>query len=128
MIELLQERLARYKAADPVQQEQALKEILQELTLYALWRAEFFELAAFQGGTCLRILYGLPRFSEDLDFILKAPDPGFRWSGVLSRVTDVLAEFGVAAELVDRSRADRAVQMAMIKDDSLGGQLCAGHT
>ena len=123
MIELLQERLARYKAADPVQQEQALKEILQELTLYALWRAEFFELAAFQGGTCLRILYGLPRFSEDLDFILKAPDPGFRWSGVLSRVTDVLAEFGVAAELVDRSRADRAVQMAMIKDDSLGGQL-----
>lgn len=123
MIELLQERLAQYKLVDAVQQEQALKEILQELILYGLWRQDFFERAAFQGGTCLRILYGLPRFSEDLDFILKLPDAGFRWSSVLGGVTEVLSEFGVAAELVDRSRADRAVQMAMIKNDSLGGQL-----
>jgi len=123
MIELLQERLARYPVADSAQQTQALKEILQEMVLYALWRNDFFELAAFQGGTCLRILYGLPRFSEDLDFILKSPDPGFRWSGILAGVTEVLQEFGVAAELVDRGRADRAVQMAMLKDDSLGGQL-----
>jgi predicted nucleotidyltransferase component of viral defense system len=123
MIELLQERLARYPVADSAQQTQSLKEILQEMVLYALWRNDFFELAAFQGGTCLRILYGLPRFSEDLDFILKSPDPGFRWSVVLAGVTEVLQEFGVVVELVDRGRADRAVQMAMLKDDSLGGQL-----
>nr|WP_223294016.1 nucleotidyl transferase AbiEii/AbiGii toxin family protein [Pelodictyon phaeoclathratiforme] len=28
----------------------------------------FFNRAAFYAGTCLRIFYGLPRFSEDLDF------------------------------------------------------------
>jgi predicted nucleotidyltransferase component of viral defense system len=67
MIELLQERLERYEISDSAQQEQALKEIFQELILYALWRNDFFEVAAFQGGTCLRILYGLPRFSEGLD-------------------------------------------------------------
>ena len=123
MIELLQQRLAQYAIDGAEQQEQALKEMLQELTLYALWREGFFEAAAFQGGTCLRILYGLPRFSEDLDFILQKPDPNFSWAGVLKGVTEILAEFGVAAELVDRSRADRAVRQAMLKDDSLGGQL-----
>ncbi len=123
MIEILKDRLARYKAADFGGQEQALKEILQELVLYALWRNDFFKIGAFQGGTCLRILYGLPRFSEDLDFILKQPDPDFRWTGILPGVAQVLVEFGVDVELVDRSRADRAVQMAMLKDDSLGGQL-----
>ena len=83
MIELIQRRLDGYNAAGQVEEEQALKEILQELALYALWRADFFEVAAFQGGTSLRILHKLPRFSEDLDFILKAsnPDGAIIWNG-----------------------------------------------
>ena len=32
---------------------------------------------AFQGGTALRFLYDLPRFSEDLDFALERPEKGF---------------------------------------------------
>lgn len=123
MIELLQDRLARYLVSGLAEQDQALKEMLQEMILYALWRNDFFEAAAFQGGTCLRILYGLPRFSEDLDFILKSPNRAFRWSKTLAGVAEVLEEFGVTVEVVDRSRADHAVQMAMLKDDSLGGQL-----
>jgi len=123
MIELLQQKLARYTIAGADEQEQALKEILQELTLYALWREGFFNVAAFQGGTCLRILYGLPRFSEDLDFILQTPDPDFSWARTVEGVAAVLAEFGVVAELTDRTRADRAVRQAMLKDNSLGGQL-----
>jgi len=70
VIDLLRSRLEKYSVTNAVQEEQALKEILQEVALYALWRSGFFEIAAFQGGTSLRILYGLPRFSEDLDFIL----------------------------------------------------------
>ena len=123
MIELLQQRLAQYAIDGAEQQEQALKEMLQELTLYALWREGFFTIAAFQGGTCLRILYGLPRFSEDLDFVLQSPDPNFSWSRMLKRIEAILAEFGIVAELVDRTRADRAVRQAMLKDDSLAGQL-----
>ena len=48
----------------------AVREILQSLALLGLWRSKFFEHAAFYGGTALRILYGLDRFSEDLDFSL----------------------------------------------------------
>ena len=64
MIEIIQKRLDAYKSTNPVEEEQAIKEIIQEVALYALWRAGFFEVAAFQGGTSLRILYGLPRFSS----------------------------------------------------------------
>ena len=69
MIKIIQQRLDRYSAANAVEEAQATKEIIQEIALYALWRAGFFEVAAFQGGTSLRILHGLPWFSEDLDFM-----------------------------------------------------------
>ncbi len=123
MIDLLRKRLERYRAADLQSEEQAVKEILQEVTLYALWRADFFELAAFQGGTSLRILHGLPRFSEDLDFILRTPDPDFVWVPYFKTLSEVLAEFGIRCELVDRGNMDRAVRQALLKDDSIARQL-----
>jgi len=55
----------------------ALKEVIQRICLLGLWRARFFEHAAFYGGTALRLLYGLDRFSEDLDFSLLGPRPDF---------------------------------------------------
>lgn len=123
MIDLLRKRLEKYSAANAVQEEQALKEILQEVALYALWRGGFFEIAAFQGDTSLRILHGLPRFSEDLDFILLKPDPAFRWSHYFESLTEVLQQFGVRCELTDRSHMDKAVHQAMLKDNSIGRQL-----
>ena len=106
MIELLRKRLQHYSAANALQEEQALKEMLQEVALYALWRGGFFEIAAFQGGTSLRILHGLPRFSEDLDFILLKADATFQWSHYFETLTSVLEQFGVRCELTDRSRMD----------------------
>jgi predicted nucleotidyltransferase component of viral defense system len=55
----------------------ALREIMQEITLAALSRTDFFERAAFYGGTALRIFYGLDRYSEDLDFSLLKSDIDF---------------------------------------------------
>ena len=89
MIELIQRRLESYKASNPVEEAQATKEIIQEIALYALWRAGFFEVAAFQGGTSLRILHQLPRFSEDLDFMLMQADPEFEWDGYLKQLLAV---------------------------------------
>lgn len=123
MIDLLRKRLEKYSAINAVQEEQALKEILQEVALYALWRGGFFEIAAFQGGTSLRILHGLPRFSEDLDFILLKPDPAFQWSHYFESLTEVLQQYGVRCELIDRSHMDKAVRQAMLKDNSIGRQL-----
>ncbi len=123
MIELIQQRLDSYKASNPVAEEQATKEILQELALYSLWRAGFFEVAAFQGGTSLRILHKLPRFSEDLDFILKQPDPKFEWDGYLDQLLKGLEEFGLQSEVLDKSQMDQNIKKALLKDNSVTNQL-----
>lgn len=123
MIDLLRKRLQSYSASNAVQEEQALKEMLQEIALYALWRADFFEIAAFQGGTSLRILHHLPRFSEDLDFILLKPNPAFQWSQYFDTLTAVMTQFGVRCELSEGTGMDKAVRQAMLKDNSIGRQL-----
>jgi len=123
MIELIQQQLDTYKASTPTEEEQATKEILQEVALYSLWRAGFFEVAAFQGGTSLRILHKLPRFSEDLDFILKKPSPDFEWGGYLAKLRDGLEEFGLQTEVLDKSRMDQSVKKAVLKDNSISSQL-----
>ena len=68
MIEMIKDKLKQSGATNAVEESNAIKEIMQEIALYALWRSDFFDIALFQGGTSLRILHGLPRFSEDLDF------------------------------------------------------------
>ena len=123
MIELIQQRMDSYKASNPVEEEQATKEILQEVALYSLWRAGFFEVAAFQGGTCLRILHKLPRFSEDLDFILKAPNPDFEWGRYLDKLLEGLQSFGLQSEVLDKSQMDQRVRKALLKDSSVSNQL-----
>lgn len=123
MIDLIRERLRRYAAENPLEEENAVKEILQEIALYALWRSDFFDVALFQGGTSLRILHGLPRFSEDLDFLLRVPDPKFDWSPYLSALTKVAAEFGVKLEAQPPSKMDKAIHAALLKTDSIANQL-----
>jgi len=122
LIDLIKDKLKEYKTEDPVQKEYAIKEILQEIALYGLWMTGFFELAAFQGGTSLRILHGMPRFSEDLDFILKEPDPGFEWSVYLNGMVACFEEFGLTVEILDKSRMDERIKKALLKDSSTGLQ------
>ena len=64
------EQLKKYKPSDINQIKNAMKEVLQDIILSGLAKSEFFQHAAFYGGTSLRIFRGLPRFSEDLDFTL----------------------------------------------------------
>jgi predicted nucleotidyltransferase component of viral defense system len=123
MIELIQKRLDSYQASSPVQEEQATREIIQEIALYALWRTGFFDVAVFQGGTSLRILHQLPRFSEDLDFMLKQPDPEFDWSGYLSKLLICFEEYGLKSEALPKGRMERRIRKAVIKDNSVTNQL-----
>lgn len=119
-VRMIQERLKSYQCRTALEEEQAIREITQEVVLAALGRGDFFKHALFQGGTCLRIFHGLNRFSEDLDFILREPDPHFRLRNEIQHLSDELAAFGYQAEITDRARAGTAVQAAFLKDSSLG--------
>ena len=123
MNDIIQNKLASYEAANTLEKENATKEILQEIALYALWRAKFFEVAVFQGETSLRILHGLPRFSEDLDFMLISPDSEFDWSPYLTLLTSIFEEFGLVSEVSTKNDMDRRIRKAIIKDNSIANQL-----
>ena len=71
---MIKEWIEEYKPKNEEEISAVLREIMQEITLAALSRTDFFEKAAFYGGTALRIFYGLDRFSEDLDFSLLKTD------------------------------------------------------
>jgi predicted nucleotidyltransferase component of viral defense system len=119
-VKLIQDRLDSYNCQSNIEEEHAIREITQEVVLAALGRTEYFKYALFQGGTCLRIFYGLNRFSEDLDFILKEADRDFQLQPHLQAVSDELKAYGYDVEIADRSSASVAVRKAFLKDDSLG--------
>ncbi|MHC4887016.1 MAG: nucleotidyl transferase AbiEii/AbiGii toxin family protein [Planctomycetota bacterium] len=125
-IPLLQERLETYNCRTAEEEEQALREMTQEVILAALGRSDFFAQAAFHGGTCLRIHYGLNRFSEDLDFALLEPNPRFDLTPFLKHVADELSAYGYRLELQDRS-SEAVVKKAFLKDDSIGRILELQH-
>src|ERR1700688_1605058 len=99
----IKQMLGKYECRSLQEHDQALREILQEIALVGLWRGKFFEHAAFYGGTALRILYGLDRFSEDLDFSLLAPSPDFNLARYTASLEEELLAFGfnVRVEMVD---------------------------
>ncbi len=120
MKELFQARLAEYAPQNQLDQENLLQETMQHYILASLSNANLFSHAMFHGGTCLHIFHRLRRFSEDLDFLLKAPSPDFSWPPFLERVKDDCAREGIVFEAVDKSRADNAVKKAFLKTDSIG--------
>jgi len=123
MNDIIQARLSTYQVANAVEEENATKEIIQEIALYGLWRAKFFDIAVFQGGTSLRILHKLPRFSEDLDFMLLTPDPQFDWAPYLKVLTSTFEEYGLNPQTVTKAQMDKRIRNAVIKDNSVANQL-----
>jgi len=97
----------------------AVREIIQSLALLGLWRAKFFEHAAFYGGTSLRILYGLDRFSEDLDFSLLKPSPDFNFSVYSAALQNELEAFGFEVTFEVRHKtAATSIESAFLKGNT----------
>ena len=105
MQEAIGRMLDRYHPATVDEAVHALREILQEVALLGLWRARFFEHAAFYGGTALRVLHGLDRFSEDLDFTLLAPRPDFDLGRFTAALEKEVRAFGFDVQVTLRQKA-----------------------
>ena len=140
MHEAVTRMLSKYEPKSVDDSVRALREIIQEVALLGLWRAKFFEHAAFYGGTALRILYGLDRFSEDLDFSLLTPSLDFNLARYTASLEEELQAFGfnVRVEMADKA-VESAVQSAFLKantrnellvieaGEQLTGQIAAGQ-
>jgi predicted nucleotidyltransferase component of viral defense system len=118
--EKIEQMLKRYELNTIHDHENALKEIIQEIVLLGLWRSKFYEKAVFYGGSALRILYKLDRFSEDLDFSLIAPEKDFNIKKYLGAVKSELElwDFEVFTE-EKNTKNGSTINSAFIKANTL---------
>ncbi|MCP4374284.1 MAG: nucleotidyl transferase AbiEii/AbiGii toxin family protein [Deltaproteobacteria bacterium] len=117
----IEQMLDRYKLQTVHDHENALKEIIQEIVLLGLWRSKFYEKAVFYGGSALRILHKLDRFSEDLDFSLIQPETAFDIKKYLGAVKSELELWGfeVSIKKKDKKKNTGAIESAFIKANTL---------
>jgi predicted nucleotidyltransferase component of viral defense system len=95
----------------------ALYEVTQQITLSGLYRGGFFDKAAFYGGTCLRIIHGLNRYSEDMDFSLLKKDESF---SIENYFPAIITEFKALGRNITITKKDKRnfgkVESAFLKD------------
>lgn len=115
---MIKEWIAEYKPQNEEEILSALREIMQEITLAGLSRTDFFEKAAFYGGTALRIFYGLDRYSEDLDFSLLTPDSNFSLEPYFNAVTDEFKSLGLTISIIRKTK-QTAIDSAFLKAETI---------
>jgi predicted nucleotidyltransferase component of viral defense system len=119
MNEAIRQILATYEIRSLEDSLRALREVMQEIALLGLWRSKFFEKAAFFGGTALRVLYGIDRFSEDLDFSLLEKSESFDLADYSEALKRELDSFGFDVEIESRIKPfGSAIQSAFLKADT----------
>ena len=116
---MIKEWIATYNPRTEVEAEQAMREIMQEIALAGLQRAGFFEMAAFYGGTALRIFHQLDRFSEDLDFSLLSAEPDFSLAPYLEGMKKEFAALGIDVGVQSKKKTKTSnVDSAFLKSDT----------
>src|SRR5210317_2156848 len=86
------------EVAGPAEKLNLLREYVQAMVLRSLHESEAFANLAFVGGTALRFIHRLPRFSEDLDFSLEKQE-GYEGEVWLKKVKKDLQLSGFEAKV-----------------------------
>lgn len=116
---ILLEMLGKYNPDGIDGKKNAVKEIMQEIVLCGLYRANFFEKATFYGGTALRIFYGLDRFSEDLDFSLMQQDSGFNLADYFPVLQREAETYGLKIDISEKKKnRESNIHSAFIKGNT----------
>ncbi|MBR6285632.1 MAG: nucleotidyl transferase AbiEii/AbiGii toxin family protein [Bacteroidaceae bacterium] len=119
MNDIYSQMLSAYELTTEQQKRNATFEVNQQIILAGLYNGGFFDVAAFYGGTCLRIFHGLQRFSEDMDFSLLAPDDDFDFTQYFQPIID---EFAIVGREVEIKKKDKKsfgkVESAFLKDNT----------
>ena len=120
MNNIIEQMLSKYEIKNTNDEINALKEIIQEIILSGLARGNFFDEAAFYGGTALRIFYKLDRFSEDLDFALIYPNKNFDLSKYFVYLEKELKAYGLNLEINTKQKnVESNITSAFVKGDTL---------
>ncbi len=113
------EMMSRYEIISNEDYKNAQYEVMQQIALAGLYRGGFFKKAAFYGGTCLRIFYGLKRYSEDMDFSLLKHESAFTLENYFEPVINEFKALGRDV-IIERKRKTHQtnVESTFLKDDT----------
>ena len=103
MIEILKSIIEKYESRE--QKIHHFRESLQILILKIIYDCGFFRDLSFVGGTALRILYDLRRFSEDLDFSLTQKKV-FDFTEFSQSLQRRLRQYGLIVEVKEKTEAN----------------------
>jgi len=121
---MMKQWIAEYNPQNEEETLAAMREIMQEIALAALSRTDFFDKAAFYGGTAIRIFYGLDRFSEDLDFSLLVPNPDFSLTPYFSKIVEEFQSLGMNVSIREKDkRIKTQVESAFLKSETIWQEL-----
>lgn len=119
MNELYQTMLSAYDQSTDRAKRNAIYEVNQQIILSGLADGGFFDIAAFYGGTCLRVFHKLNRFSEDMDFTLLKRDDSFNFEDYFQPIIDQFALVGRSVEIKKKDkRTFGKVDSAFLKDNT----------
>ncbi len=111
--------LSAYDLSTEQHKRNAIFEVNQQVILAGLYNGGFFDVAAFYGGTCLRIFHGLRRFSEDMDFSLLVPNDKFDFTKYFQPIIDEFAVVGREVEIKKKDKKNFGkVESAFLKDNT----------
>lgn len=111
--------LSAYDLSTEQHKRNAIFEVNQQVILAGLYNGGFFDIAAFYGGTCLRIFHGLQRFSEDMDFSLLATNDKFDFTKYFQPIIDEFAIVGREVEIKKKDKKNFGkVESAFLKDNT----------
>ncbi|NJL27262.1 MAG: nucleotidyl transferase AbiEii/AbiGii toxin family protein [Thermoanaerobaculia bacterium] len=89
------------------------REVIQAKVLASLQRSGAMIPLAFHGGTALRFLFGIGRYSEDLDFALERSGRGYDFRAYLRQIESDLSNEGFSVELKVNDR--KVVHSAFVR-------------
>lgn len=111
---------------DELQKRSVVREYLQARVLQSLQDAGAFQSWAFLGGTALRFLYGIPRYSEDLDFSLKNKHLDCNFEKTLKKVKSTFEAETYALNI--KVAGEKTVMSALLKFPGLLMEMgCSPH-
>lgn len=111
---IIQQMLAKYRIDSKDSAKNAIREICQEIALAGLCEGNFFKKASFYGGTALRILYDLPRFSEDLDFSLLEKNENFNIEQYFESIISEFEALNIHIDIKKKHKADSSIESALL--------------
>ena len=110
MIDILKQQITQGMSIE--EKSNKTRELLQIIILKIIYDKDFFKNIVFTGGTALRVVFGVKRFSEDLDFSL-AKKEGYNFLEINSVIAGNLKLYGFNVEA--KSKTNSNVHSVMFK-------------